>query len=114
MKATVVATTRYEREVRRLLVELERTAMEESIAADPEAHPVVPGTGGVRKARWGRGRKGKSGGVRAIYYYVAAKTVVYLLLVYSKSEQSDMTAADRKAVKKFVEVSKHAQEERGH
>jgi hypothetical protein len=113
VKATVVATTRYEREVRRLLVELERTAMEESIAADPEAHPVVSGTGGVRKARWGRGGKGKRGGVRAIYYYVASKTLVYMLSVYAKSEQSDMTAADRKAVKKFVETLKNAQEERG-
>jgi hypothetical protein len=66
--------------------------------------------GGVRKARWGRGRKGKSGGVRAIYYYVASRTVVYILSVYSKSEQSDMTAADRKAAKKFVEILKNAQE----
>ena len=56
-------------------------------------------------------QKGKSGGVRAIYYYVASKTVVYMLSVYSKSEQSDMTAADRKAVKKFVEILKHDQEE---
>jgi hypothetical protein len=41
--------------------------MEASIAADPESHPVVVGTGGVRKARWSRQGKGKSGGVRVIY-----------------------------------------------
>jgi len=52
--------------------------------------------------------EGKSGGVRAIYYYVASNTVVYMLLVYSKSEQSDMTSDDRKAVKKFVESVKSA------
>jgi len=53
--------------------------MEASIAADPEAHPVVPGTGGVRKARWRRQAKGKSGGVRVIYYYWASDNEVYML-----------------------------------
>jgi hypothetical protein len=66
MKAAVFATKQYEREAKRLLTELEIAAMEASIAADPEAHPVVPGTGGVRKARWSRQGKGRSGGVRLI------------------------------------------------
>ncbi len=43
--------------------------MQLAIAADPAAYPVIPGTGGVRKARWTRQGKGKSGGVRVIYYY---------------------------------------------
>ena len=51
MKAAVFATKQYERQAQRLLSELEIAAMENAIAADPEAHPVVPGTGGVRKAR---------------------------------------------------------------
>jgi hypothetical protein len=40
--------------------------LEESMAADPERHPLIPGTGGFRKARWGRPGSGKSGGVRVI------------------------------------------------
>jgi hypothetical protein len=87
----------------------ERSAMELAMATDPEAHPVVPGTGGVRKARWGRQGKGKSGGVRVIYYYWVSATAVYLLWVYSKNEQSNMTAAERKAAKKFVEALKDAE-----
>jgi hypothetical protein len=39
---------------------------------------------------------------------VAGKTV-NLLSVYSKSEQSDMTAADRKAVNRFIGGLKDAQ-----
>jgi mRNA-degrading endonuclease RelE of RelBE toxin-antitoxin system len=111
VRATVIATARYEKEAKRLLSEEERDAMQEAIAADPEAHPVVPATGGVRKARWGRQGKGKSGGVRVIYYYLVSDTEVYMLSVYSKNEQSDMTTADRKAAKKFVEALKNAKKE---
>ena len=122
VKVRVFATSRYEKEVRRLLAESEQAAMQLAIAADPEAHPVVPGTGGVRKARWTRQGKGKSGGVRVIYYYSGSseedtKRVldpeVYLLSVYAKSDQSNMTAADRKAAKKFVEGLEDAKRQAG-
>jgi hypothetical protein len=108
--------------VRRLLTELEQAALQRAIAADPEAHPIVPGTGGVRKARWTRQGKGKSGGVRVIYYYwrmieeITAElldSAVYLLSIYAKNDQSDMTAADRKAAEKFVEGLKDAKKQAG-
>jgi len=86
----------------------ERESMEAAIAADPEAHPVVPGTGGVRKARWGKDNKGKRGGVRVIYYYLVSGDTVFMISVYPKNAQSDMTAADRKAAKRFVEGLKNA------
>lgn len=62
-----VALPKYEKQVKRLLSEDERSAMEANIAGDPLAHPVIPGAGGFRKARWSRGARGKSGGVRAIF-----------------------------------------------
>jgi hypothetical protein len=107
--------------VRRLLDEPEQEAMQLAIAANPEAHPIVPGTGGVRKVRWARQGKGKSGGVRVIYYYwrtagEIAKPVdpeVYLLSIYAKNDQRDMTAADRKAAKKFVEGLENAKKQAG-
>lgn len=86
--------------------------MEASIAADPESHPVVVGTGGVRKARWSRQGKGKSGGVRVIYYYWSTDNEVYMLYVYAKNEQPDLDAAERKAAKKFVEMVKDDKKKR--
>ncbi len=112
MKAAVFATRHYEREAKRLLTELEIAAMEASIAADPESHPVVPGTGGVRKARWGRQGTGKRGGVRIVYYYWASDNEVYMLYVYAKNEQADMDAAGRKAAKRFVEDLKRGKKEK--
>jgi hypothetical protein len=43
--------------------------MELNIAAQPLSHPVMPHTGGCRKVRWARGNRGKSGGIRAVFYY---------------------------------------------
>lgn len=108
VRARVFATSRYEREAKRLLAEAEIATMESAIAADPESHPVVPGAGGVRKARWGREGKGKSGGVRIVYYYWLRDGEVYMLSIYAKNEQADMDAADKKAARKFVETLRNA------
>ncbi len=54
MSAAIVYTSVYEKPVDKILRSEERSAMELHIARNPEIHPVVAGTGGVRKARWGR------------------------------------------------------------
>jgi len=110
VSATVVVTNRYERDVKRLLSADQRAAMEGSIASAPEAHPVVAGTGGVRKARWGRQGKGKRGGVRAIYYYAPAREVVLMVTAYAKSEKEDLSHAEKECIRKSVENFKRSQE----
>jgi mRNA-degrading endonuclease RelE of RelBE toxin-antitoxin system len=112
VKAAVLTTSRYERDARRLLTEAEKTALQEAISENPEAHPVAPGTGGLRKARWGRQGKGKRGGVRLIYYYWTADNEVYLLFLYAKNEHEDMDAAGRHVAIRFVEDLKRDKEKK--
>lgn len=69
--------------------------MEFFIACTPEDHPVIPGTGGFRKARWARRGKGKSGGYRTIYYFLAEPGRVYMAAIYAKSRKETLSAADR-------------------
>ena len=38
----------------------------------PDAGAVIQHSGGVRKVRWAAGGKGKSGGLRVIYYWLKA------------------------------------------
>jgi hypothetical protein len=57
--AEIVSLSGYESQVSALLDEEERMAMEFYIACTPEDHPVIPGAGGFRKARWARRGKGK-------------------------------------------------------
>ena len=99
----MIATRTYERRIARLLPQEDRTEMENAIAADPERHPVVPGTKGVRKARWSRPGMGKSGGIRLIYYYWMDPNAVVLITVYAKNEKENLTDADKKEIRKIVE-----------
>lgn len=92
----------YSRKVRKILTKAERDAAEAQIAADPTNWPVIAGTGGVRKARTVRGSSGKRGGARVIYYYWSSHDTVFLLTAYAKSAQTDLTAADKKALRDIV------------
>jgi mRNA-degrading endonuclease RelE of RelBE toxin-antitoxin system len=58
----------------------------------PEAGKVVPGSGGVRKLRWGLTSKGKSGGVRVIYYFKKQDDEIWMLTIYGKSEMENIPA----------------------
>jgi hypothetical protein len=102
VSASIAYTRVYERRVGKVLRREERLPMELHVADDPERHPIVAGTGGIRKARWGRQGKGKRGGVRVIYFYRSTSDVVYFLDIYAKSEKEDLTAADKQVLKELV------------
>jgi len=58
----------------------------------PEFGKGVPGSGGVRKLRWGMSGKGKSSGVRVIYYFKKQDDEIWLLTIYSKSKVENISA----------------------
>ena len=55
----------------------------------------MKGTGGIRKLRWAAQGKGKSGGVRVIYYYHNRGMPLFLLTVFGKGEKSNLTKSER-------------------
>lgn len=63
----------------------------------------MPGSGGLRKIRWGRQGKGKRGGIRVIYYWERSLAVCLMLYAYSKSKQGDLTRAQVKFLRRIVE-----------
>jgi len=48
--------------------------------------------GGVRKLRWAISGKGKSGGIRVIFYWKRRDDEIWLLTVYGKSERETISA----------------------
>jgi hypothetical protein len=102
--ATSIRTTTFSRRARRLLTESEIVRLEGSICERPDAHPVIRGTGGVRKARWARSGMGKRGGVRAVYYFFVRADLVYMLDIYAKNEKSDLTANDKREIRAIVSM----------
>ncbi len=73
------------------------------MALNPEAGDVIPGTGGLRKVRWSVAGGGKRGGVRVIYFHVAAQAEVRLLLIYRKGVKDDLTGAEKRALRRLNE-----------
>ncbi|MES2316159.1 MAG: transcriptional regulator [Pseudomonadota bacterium] len=60
------------------------------IAASPDTGAVIPGSGGLRKIRWGQSGRGKRGGVRVFYYNRLANGEIWLLLIYDKTVQENI------------------------
>jgi hypothetical protein len=66
---TVAETQLFIRQAASVWTDAERNAFVDFIAANPEEGDVIPGTGDVRKLRWGRQGSGKRGGARIVYFY---------------------------------------------
>lgn len=79
-------------------------AFERSLAAAPEAHPVIRGLRGARKARFSRPGTGKSGGGRAICYVLLDSGLLAMLTAYPKNEKGDLTTEDRRAILRAIGV----------
>jgi len=86
------------------LSEEERQALIDYLAEHPKAGDVMRGTGGVRKLRWGKGGRGKSGGVRVVYYFHDERLPLYLLTLFAKNEQANLTADERRTLSALVDV----------
>ena len=66
------------------------------LAGNPTAGDVIQGTNGLRKVRWIAQRKGKSGGVRVIYYHLCGAYQIRLILIYRKGIKDDLSSAEKK------------------
>ncbi len=68
----------------------------------PDAGDLIRGSGGVRKVRWAVAGKGKSGGLRIIYYWLKPEGQIFLLTLYGKGEKETLSAADLKRISKLI------------
>jgi len=90
MRTTIESHT-FQRQADGLWTEAERLEFLTWLAVDSEAGDVVPGTDGARKVRWSLRGRGKSGGVRVIYYNEVEDGTLILALMYAKNERSTVS-----------------------
>ncbi|MCK5448889.1 MAG: hypothetical protein KAJ43_12140 [Gemmatimonadetes bacterium] len=93
----------FSRQVQRLLDVESYRLLQLRLATDPEAGVLIPGTGGLRKIRWGGSGRGKRGGVRVIYYWAGAQDTILLLMMFAKNERSDLTEEQKVILRRIVE-----------
>lgn len=69
----------------------------------PELRPVMRGSGGIRKMRWRRAGIGKRGGLRMIYFWEPESETFYMLMVYRKNEQENLSLRQVGVLRRLVE-----------
>lgn len=93
----IIETARASTQLDRLLDATARWQLDCALVKDPRAGVLIRGGRGLRKLRWAPSRKGKSGGVRIIYYLEQSE---YLIIVdaYAKAEKPTLTRAELHAI----------------
>jgi mRNA-degrading endonuclease RelE of RelBE toxin-antitoxin system len=99
---TVVEMPSYLAEAERLFSLDERGAIVDRLATDPTCGVIIPGSGGIRKVRFGFGGRGKSGGARIIYLFSGEKLPVFVLAVFAKNDKANLSAAERNALARLA------------
>ena len=80
----------------------EYRALQTALLLRPEQGAVIPGSGGLRKIRWSIEGRGKRGGLRVIYYWDRSTVTIYMLFLYTKSEQGDLSARQIRTLGRIV------------
>lgn len=109
---TVAETPLFIKQAAALFSDDERKELIDFLAANPQVGDEIPGTGGVRKMRFGAKGKGKRGGARVIYYWYSDDAPIYALLAYGKNEKVDLKPDEAKAVSAFARAIKAANRSR--
>ena len=105
---SVVETRSYQARAQKLLTQEEQGRVIETIARDPACGVIMKGTGGVRKVRIAIGERGKSGGVRVVYFFHSEDVPTFLLKIFAKNEKDNLSMAERNQLATFVEeLKKH-------
>ena len=85
-----------------LLPDDEYRKLQLALLLRPEAGKIITGSGGLRKIRWKIGGSGKRGGLRVIYYWDVPLDTIYMLFIYKKSKQEDLTSNQLKTIRILI------------
>jgi hypothetical protein len=99
----LIETPVFTAQVKELLPDEDYRRLQWHLARYPYSGDVIQGTGGLRKIRWTAGGKGKSGGVRVIYFHVVSLSQIRLLLIYRKGLKDDLSPAEKKVLRAINE-----------
>ena len=97
-----IETPTFTRLLTDLLSDEEYRALQNILVENPERGDILKGGGGIRKMRHALPGRGKSGGMRAIYYWIKDNHQIYMLLVYPKSKKDTLTDQETALLRELV------------
>jgi hypothetical protein len=92
----------FTRQIRELVDDDRYRGLQATLVKRPDAGDLIPRSGGLRKIRIAASGRGKRGGARVIYFWIAAKDQIYMLLAYAKNVQDDLAEDQVKALRALV------------
>jgi hypothetical protein len=98
-----VETPIFTRQVQDLLSDEQYRDLQDELRNHPDAGSKIRGSAGLRKLRWATEGQGKSGGVRVIYYWIVARDQIFMVYMYPKSKQADLSPEQLKVLRTAVE-----------
>ncbi len=100
---TFVETALFTRLVGSYLSDDEYLKLQVTLARNPDAGPIIPASGGVRKLRWAASGRGKRGGFRVIYYLRSRTGVIWMLTMYPKNVADNIPAHVLRQIRKEID-----------
>ena len=97
-----IETPTFTRLLTDLLSDEEYRALQNVLVENPARGDILKGGGGIRKLRHALPGRGKSGGVRAIYYWIKDDHQIYMLLIYPKSKKDTLTDQETALLRELV------------
>lgn len=97
-----IETPTFTRLLADLLTDDEYRVLQNVLVENPAQGDLIKAGGGIRKLRHALPGRGKSGGVRAIYYWIKEDHQIYMLLIYPKSKKDNLTDQETALLREFV------------
>jgi hypothetical protein len=98
-----IETKLFSRLVQEYLSDDEYAKLQQALLTDPEAGAVIPGSGGIRKLRWGVAGRGKRGGIRVIYFLRTRQGQIWMLTLYPKNVAENIPTHVLKQIKDEID-----------
>ncbi len=111
MKCQLIQTRDFEDSIEKLVAKrkLKKEDFEDfkkSLVENPEQGDMIAGAGGIRKVRLKSATKGKSGGFRVCYLYIEDRLILFLLFIYAKNEQENLSQSEKVELKQLADSIK--------
>lgn len=99
----IIETAVFTKRLLQCLTDDEYRKLQFDLIACPDMGAIIPHSGGLRKLRWSTAGRGKRGGLRLIYYWMASPELILMLFIYAKSDQEDLTPGQLRALRRIID-----------